>query len=461
MTVWGYTLNSWLRSKHSINLQFSIILLLSGALTVSAQQNNRSNNADALWEVFLSSKVALSDRIPLHYTGIHSADSISYAAQDTLDRVLVRDLTLCRLFNLRLPNLAPDTSRSNPFSDRTTYLDGQFDADSSFRVIMSLRAKPGAPPFWTSAYTFAEERARAAAHRVSADVIRQLTGEPTVMQTRIAYCGQIGRIKEIFSVTFDGFDRICHTRQNVSLLSPAWSPDGKKIAYTTFLEDQADIYILDLDSGTYQPFWNGPGVDQAPDWSPDGQWIAFSSSMDGNAEIYIRRVDGSELKRLTYSWAIETSPDWSPTGRQIAFTSDRLGRPQVFIMDVDGANERRLTTEGEYNDTPAWSPRGDLIAYVRRDIDGFQIYVTDPQGEKHVKLTTGPGDNMDPVWSPDGLKLAFTSNRTGRKQIYTMDLFGRQVDRISDYYMSCSNPTWSPIMDNSDDISVTRQTMNN
>lgn len=408
-----------------------------------------------MWEVFLSSRVSLSNRVPLHYLGIQSGDSAAYSALDTLERVLTRDLTLSGFFNLRLPNFPVDTSGNGALRETTVYLEGDFlTAEGGHLTRMRLSSQPGSDPFWSSDYEFTADRARAAAHRISADVIRQLTGEPTVMQTRIAFVGQKEGVKEIYSTTFDGFDLIQHTAQKNTILSPAWSPDGFQIAYTSFLQDQADIYILNLEDSTYTPLVSWPGVDQAPDWSLDGQWIAYSSSVDGNSEIYARRVEGGETRRLTYSWAIETSPSWSPTGHQIAFTSDRLGRPQVFVMDADGTNQRRLTTEGGYNDSPAWSPKGDLIAYVRRDVDGFQIYVTDPQGENHVKLTEGPGDNLDPCWSPDGLRIAFTSNRLGPKQIYVMDVFGRAVERVTNLWLSCSNPTWSPVMEKTDDVRV-------
>ncbi len=416
-----------------------------------------SQESSDLLEVYLSSRVSLSNRVPLHYLGIQSGDSLFPEVADTLDRVLTRDLTLCRLFNLRLPSVAVDTTRSHPFQSPITYLEGNLTADSTFQVKVQLSSPYGAQPFWIRSYRFPADKARPVAHRISADVVRQLTGEATAMETRIAFLGQKGGSKEIFSVTFDGFDLKQHTYHGVPLLSPAWSPDGRFIAYTTFLEGQADIYILDLADGSYRSFCSQPGVDQAASWSPDGQWIAYSSSVDGNAEIYIRRLESGETRRLTYSWAIETSPCWSPTGREIAFTSDRLGRPQVFIMDADGANQRRLTVEGDYNDSPAWSPRGDLIAYVRRDVDGFQIYLTDPRGEKHIKITSGPGDNMDPCWSPDGMKIAFTSNRTGRKQVYTMDLFGGEVLRVSDRRMSCSSPTWSPVLKGDSDIVISSE----
>jgi TolB protein len=420
-----------------------------------AQEDSTSSGSARLWEVFLSSRVALSNRVPLHYLGMVVSDSTTSSALDTLEGVLVRDLTLCGLFNLRLPSFPVDTTAEGSPREATTYFEGEFQsAGESFLTRMQLAGQFGAEPFWSSNYEYGEEQARAAAHRISADVIRQLTGEPSVMQTRIAFIGQANGAKEIYSTTFDGFDLRKHTAQENTILSPAWSPDGLQIAYTSFLQDQADIYVMNLEDETYVPFVNWPGVDQAPDWSRNGQWIAYSSSVDGNSEIYVRNVDGSQLKRLTYSWAIETSPSWSPTGHQIAFTSDRLGRPQVFVMDASGTNQRRLTTEGNYNDSPAWSPKGDLVAYVRRGDDGFQIYVTDPQGNNHVKLTEGPGDNLDPCWSPDGLRIAFTSNRLGLKQIYVMDVFGRNVERVSSLWMSCSNPTWSPILEKGDEVRV-------
>lgn len=405
-------------------------------------------------EVFLSGKIALTDRIPLHFTGVANADSTISVTIDTLERVLVRDLTLSGFFDLRLPNIPPDTTRSKSRAT-ITYLDGIFHSGQTSRAEIHLRSAYRAEPFWAKSYEFPMPKTRAAAHRIAADLIRQMTGEPSILLTRIAFTGQTGAGKEIFSTTFDGFDLVQHTNQKSSALSPSWSPDGKRIAYTSFLKGQADIFILDVAGGKYSIFQDAPGVDSAPDWSPDGGSLAYSSSQDGNAEIYVRGVDGGIFRRLTYSWAIETSPSWSPTGRELAFTSDRLGKPQVFIMDENGADQRRLTMYGEYNDSPAWSPRGEMIAYVRRDNDGFQIYLTDPRGEKHVKLTSGPGRNMDPCWSPDGLRIAFTSDRSGMNQIYTMDLYGRGVERVTYLPMPCSNPTWSPVLEDSEEIIIT------
>ncbi len=437
-TVWGYTLSS--SGYHSsvltgFFLSFSFGLVLGWTAPVNAQNIVQP-------EVFLSGRVALTDRLPLHYTGLQGAAS---EVLDSLDRVLVRDLTLSALFAMRLPNVPPDTNRSASAAT-ITYLDGQVTLAQVCRVEVRLRSAFRAPPFWMNTYEFPVEKVRAAGHRISADLIRQMTGEPSIMQSRMVFCGKVNGNKELFSTTFDGFDLIQHTQRDNQVFSPDWSPEGTRIAYTSFLAGQADIYILNATTNESRTFQNAPCVDSAPDWSPDGKLMVYSSSPDGNAEIYLRPIDGGEARRLTYSWAIETAPSWSPTGREIAFTSDRLGKPQVFIMDADGANQRRLSTVGNYNDSPAWSPRGDMIAYVRRDEEGFQIFLTDPRGEVHTKLTGGPGDSMDPSWAPDGLHIAFASNRSGVFQIYTMDIFGRHVEHVVNLDMPCTNPAWSPVL---------------
>ncbi|MCX6640771.1 MAG: hypothetical protein NTW14_09865 [bacterium] len=444
-------------SLHNRSILFFVIIVVSSICLrapLQAQDSTTAAEAKHICEVFLRSRVALADRILLHYLGVKSGDSLTDPAADTLNQVLVRDLTLCALFDLRLPNVKPDTVGAAHLRRAVTYLDGVYAVGLNLRVKMRLRSDFNAKPFWEKEYQFARDKARPIAHRIAADVIRQCTGEPAITETRIAFSGQVDGVKELFSMTFDGFDLVRHTWEKNPVLSPAWSPNGKQIAFTSFGVYQADIFIYDLDAKSSRPFFSAPGVDQAPAWSPDGQWLAYSSSVDGNAEIYVCRTDGGVAKRLTYSWSIETSPCWSPSGHEIAYTSDQLGKPQVFIMDTDGANQRRLTMIGEYNDSPAWSPRGDLIAYVRRDTDGFQIYVTDPRGERHVKATTGPGYNMDPSWSPDGMRIAFTSDRTGIFQIYTMDIYGRGVEIATTGTMNCSNPTWSPVLENMGDIGI-------
>jgi TolB protein len=410
---------------------------------------------EVLPEVFLSGKVALSDRVSLHFTGIRAASGASPEALDTLSKVLIRDLTLSGLFDLRLPNLPPDSNRSLS-APTITYLEGSLGGGSSAKASFHLKAGLKAAPFWDNVYEFPPVKARVAAHRIAADLIRQITGEPSVALTRIAFTAKANGGKELYTTTFDGFDLKRCTTLGSALMSPSWSPDGAQIAFTSFKRGNADIYVMNFSGSAPHLYQGSPGVDSAPDWSPDGSKLAYSSSEDGNAEIYVRPAIGGAAKRLTYDAAIETAPSWSPTGREIAFTSDRLGLPQVFIMDSEGGNVRRLTPFGNYNDSPAWSPRGDMIAYVRRgDNEGFQIYVTDTRGERHVRLTTAAGDNMSPTWSPDGMKIAFTSNRSGVYQIYTMDLYGRNVERVTDSGMECTSPTWSPVLQDSAEIIIT------
>ena len=205
-----------------------------------AEDDSASSGSARLWEVFLSSRIALSNRVSLHYLGTAKDDSTSSSVLDTLERVLVRDLTLCGLFNLRLPSFPVDTTGDGSQREVTAYLEGGFQSvGEAFLTRMQLSGQPGVEPFWATNYEYPEEQARAAAHRISADVIRQLTGEPSVMQTRIAFIGQANGAKEIYSTPFDGFDLRKHTTQENSILSPAWSPNGLQIAYPSFLQDQA------------------------------------------------------------------------------------------------------------------------------------------------------------------------------------------------------------------------------
>ena len=186
----------------------------------------------------------------------------------------------------------------------------------------------------------------------------------------------------------------------------------------------------------------------SPAWSPDGKYIAFSSTRDGNSEIYTINADGSGLKRLTYHPGIDTSPCWSPTSREIAFTSDRTGNPQIYQMDTDGLNVRRLSWQGSYNDSASWSPSRQYseIAWSSRIERGpFDIVVYNLETQQIRQLTTGRGSNENPSWSPNGLHLLFTSSRTGSNQMFTMNRDGTNQRRITTQGNN-TTPRWGPII---------------
>lgn len=278
-------------------------------------------------------------------------------------------------------------------------------------------------------------------HQISNRIIKELTGEDGIAETRIAFASRRRGDKEIYVLDYDGFRPTRVTSLDTISMTPDWRPDGAEICFTTFVTGDPDLYCAPSGGGRARGVSTQKGLDMAPAWSPDGRRLALTLTKDGNAEIYLLDVAGRRLRRLTYNLGIDTAPSWSPNGRQIVFESDRTGVSQIWAMDAEGANLRQLTFGGESH-SPAWSPLGDRIACVERTGGRFQIVTMDVNGSGRTLLTS-VGENEDPSWSPDGLHLAFSSTRGGASDIYTMDWDGqhiRQVTRGGGYV----SPSWSP-----------------
>jgi TolB protein len=276
---------------------------------------------------------------------------------------------------------------------------------------------------------------RRMAHTFADEVVRYLTGSPGIAMSAIAFTSDRtgeGR-KEIFIMDYDGHNQRRITNHRSTSMSPAWSPTGDAIAYTSFVNGYPGIYLADLAAGRKRPLVTSGSLNISPTFSSDGSQIAFARSLEGNIEIFTCDRSGGNLRRLTNSPAIDTNPTWSPTGNMIAFTSSRAGNPHIYIMDAEGSNQRRITFDGTYNDGAAWSPDGKRIAYTSRREGVFQIAVVDVGSLEIRLLTTGPGENESPAFSPDGRKIVFTSRRTGAKQLYVMDASdGGNVHQLTD-----------------------------
>lgn len=276
---------------------------------------------------------------------------------------------------------------------------------------------------------------RRMAHTFADEVVRYLTGSPGIAMSAIAFTSDRtgeGR-KEIFIMDYDGHNQRRITNHRSTSMSPAWSPTGDAIAYTSFVNGYPGVYLADLAAGRKRPLVTSGSLNISPTFSPDGSQIAFARSLEGNIEIFTCDRSGGNLRRLTNSPAIDTNPAWSPTGNMIAFTSSRAGNPHIYIMDSEGSNQRRITFDGTYNDGAAWSPDGKRIAYTSRREGVFQVAVVDVGSLETRVLTSGPGENESPAFSPDGRKLVFTSRRTGTKQLYVMDAGdGGNVHQLTD-----------------------------
>lgn len=283
---------------------------------------------------------------------------------------------------------------------------------------------------------------RADMHRFANAVLKELTGEDGIFESRIAfYHSSAPDNREIFISDYDGHNRQVVTKNGSINISPHWSPDGKWLIYTSFKEERRPrLYLHRLSTGKAYMIAKYKGINIGGRWSPSGKKIALTLSIDGNPELYTLDLKSKRLRRLTNNSGIDVSPTWSPDGRRIAYVTDRGGNPNIFVMDRDGSNVRRLTYEGKFNVSPAWSPAGKYIAFSRMEGGRFDIWVLSLDGTMLRQLTFGPGNNEDPSWSPDGRHIAFKSDRDGEPYIYTMRADGSGERRV----IPGNSPSWSP-----------------
>lgn len=276
---------------------------------------------------------------------------------------------------------------------------------------------------------------RFVAHKAMDDILR-IYGEKPIFTTKIAFVSDRDGSPELYMMDYDGANQTRLTYNAVQDISPAWSSDQKRLAYTSYQGFVPGLYILDVYEGRRTAV-STRGQNFSPSWSPDGKRIAFASSMDGNSEIYVAEVEANptragKIKRLTFNQAIDTAPSWSPTGRQLVFVSDRGGTPQIYTMDAEGGNVTRVSFGGSnHHDSPAWSPAGDRIVYVARVDNIFDLYVLNLRSQQIMKLTESNARSESPTWSPDGRHIVFTSNMKGTNQLYSVDYDGANLRALT------------------------------
>ncbi|MBI3280616.1 MAG: PD40 domain-containing protein [Acidobacteria bacterium] len=292
-----------------------------------------------------------------------------------------------------------------------------------------------------------EAGARKVAHDFGCDILKQF-GAECLAGTKIYFVSDRTGTKEIWSMDYDGSNQKPFTKYRTITTMPAVSPEGSKIAFTSFLRGQPEIVIHSLETGRRLLFVNQrASMNAQPSFTPDGQHVVFSSTAAGGyAQIYIASANGSGLRRLTTARAIDVEPKVNPkTGRDIVFVSGRSGPQQIYRMNIDGADIGRLTTgEGEAAN-PSWHPGGQLIAFAwTRGFEpgNFNIFVMDVATRQVVQLTHGAGRNENPSWAPDGRHIVFSSKRGRATQIYTMLADGSQVKQLTTQGNNIM-PVWS------------------
>ena len=289
------------------------------------------------------------------------------------------------------------------------------------------------------------------AHQFADEIIAKLSGGlPGVAGTQIAFVSSRSGSKEIWVMDYDGSNQRPLTALKSISLTPRWSPDASRIAFTCFRPSNgltsAQICMFSMDTGKLVSFPVFRGTNITPAWSPDGTQILFSSSMQGNPELFVTDVSGGRPKRLTQANGASMSPSWNPkTGQTIAFVSDRGGTPQLYMMNSDGTSTTKIDLPDKgYVIDPAWAPNGQLLAFSwRRPNDNYDIYVMDAATQQIVELTRDQARNERPSWAPDGRHLVFESTRGGTRQIWTMLADGSQPRQLTASGHN-ESPNWSP-----------------
>jgi len=278
------------------------------------------------------------------------------------------------------------------------------------------------------------------AHTLANDIVQVFTGRAGPFLSRIGFISDRAGGSELWVMDWDGDNPKQLTKHGAIALAPAWSPDGRRMVFTSFLRGTPALFVLTPHEGYLRMLWDKGGVNSSATFSPDAKKIAFASSVDGNTDIYSMPVDGDTPRRLTTARGIDTQPAWAPNGRQIAFTSTRSGSPQIYLMDADGSNVRRLTFDGGFHDEATWTHDGTRLACTTKVGNRFQIATIDTiTGEQMV--IPGPGNNESPCFSPDGSMLAFASDRTGSPQIFITDADGVPHQLTSEG--KNHSPTWT------------------
>ena len=416
-------------SRTTFRCRAALLLGLLIAITVAAPaqdwfKTETSTGADRI-------RIAVADFKP------GSADTQTGSLKQVFDQTLANDLAQAGIFDIVSKTMLPQATPGGPGEIQLPSWSSP-PASASMVAFGSLAAQGGRVV--VSGYLFdvkntqypqvlakqyneeaSEDSARQVAHRFADEIIFRLGGGvPGIAETKIFFVKQSGPNKEIWVMDYDGANQHAVTRLGTVSLSPRVAPDNSRVAFSSLGREGFQIRMYSLLLGRAVNIPVAGGTNLSPAWSPNGRELAYSSSRSGDPEIWIADANGGNSRRLTSFRGPDVSPTFNPkTGAQIAWISGRTGLPQLYIMETDGSGVQRLT-DGGYATSPSWSPNGQFIAFAwNRKYGpgapgGQDIYVMEIATRRWIQLTHDSGRCDFPSWSPDGRHIVFANSRSGR-----------------------------------------------
>lgn len=398
----------------------------------------------------------LSDALHISLVPFKSSYENADKARD-LVKIIKNDLQNSGHFNF-VEGLSDSTSDNNSFNyDAWRYqkvddvVTGTITplGNNQYRISFQLYDIYKKTLLLSQEYTATNAQLRSVAHRISDRIFEKLIGIRGIFSTKIAYilAQHSGKhTKYLLEVAdADGYNPRTLLRSGQPIMSPAWSHDGKRIAYVSFEGNRSAIYVQEIATGQRRVIAKFPGINGAPAWSYDGTKMALVLTKTGEPKIYLLDLNTRQLRQLTFGWSLDTEPNFSPDGTSMVFTSNRGGGPQIYKLDLNTNNVSRVTYQGNYNARASFSNDGKNLIVLHQDGDDFNIAAQNLETGRLITLTRTKFDESPSV-APNGNMIVYATTDKGQGVLAEVSIDGRVKLRLPAPEGDVQEPAWSPFL---------------